>query len=205
MNSSKLSQSTNISPDTDRTGVLDMTVGATGPIMKAISKRRSHRHQWRIFEVIAMVLLDATLIYTSFNLRYFLRFNILFQNHFLVFLRKNIETGSPHTVDTSIKLSAFAGLEISIVIGLVTIFALRGLYKIRLTGSLLSQMWTIASSATVGLAFLITYFFVFQPPSSSRLLVPFVWAATIIVLSLGRLIVSTAMGLLYRLGLGDTR
>ena len=184
-----------------------MTVGATGPIMKAISKRRSHRRQWSIFEVVAMVLLDGTLIATSFNLAHFIRYNVLFKNHFLVFLRNNIENGAlSHNTEVFTPLNGFLGLELSIVIGLVAIFALRGLYKIRLTGSwFLSQIWTIASSATVGLAFLITYFFIFQPPSSSRLLVPFVWAATIIVLSLGRLIVSAAMGLLYRLGLGETR
>jgi len=52
---------------------------------------------------------------------------------------------------------------------------------------------------------LITYYFVFEPPSNSRLLVPFVWAMAIIVLCTGRLIVSLVMGLLYRLGLGETR
>src|SRR5205807_5925366 len=66
------------------------------------------------------------------------------------------------------------------------------------------QVWTIANAATTGLAILITYFFVFQPPSSSRLLVPFVWAIAIVMLSAGRLIVSVAMGMLYRLGLGET-
>jgi exopolysaccharide biosynthesis polyprenyl glycosylphosphotransferase len=183
-----------------------MTVGATGPIMRAISKRRSHRRQWRIFEVVAMVLLDATLIYASFRLAHYIRYNVLFKNHFLVFLRQNIESGSlPHTADIYTPLSGFVGLEISIVIGLVAIFAIRGLYYVRLTGSWLRQVWTIAGSATIGLAFLITYFFIFQPPSSSRLLVPFIWAMAIIVLSLGRLIVSAAMGWLYRLGLGETR
>src|SRR5207249_11050387 len=47
--------------------------------------------------------------------------------------------------------------------------------------------------------------FVFQPPSSSRLIAPFVWAMAIVILSVGRLIVSAAMGMLYRLGLGETR
>ena len=182
-----------------------MSVGATGPIME-ISRRRSHRRQWRIFEVVAMVLLDAILIYTSFRLAHFIRYNVLFKNHFLIFLRHNIENSSlPHTADIYTPLSGFVGLEISIVIGLITIFAIRGLYSIRLTGSLLHQVWTIAGSATIGLAFLITYFFIFQPPSSSRLLVPFIWAMVILVLSIGRLIVSAAMGFLYRLGLGETR
>ncbi len=34
---------------------------------------------------------------------------------------------------------------------------------------------------------------------------PFVWAVTIILLSLGRMIISVAMSLLYRLGLVETR
>src|SRR5207244_12664722 len=87
---------------------------------------------------------------------------------------------------------------------LIAIFTLRGLYNIRLTGTWFRQVWTIANAATTGLAILITYFFVFQPPSSSRLLVPFVWAIAIVMLSAGRLIVSVAMGMLYRLGLGET-
>lgn len=183
-----------------------MAIGATGPIMQAISKRRSHRRQWHIFEVVAMMFLDATLIYASFRLAHFIRYNVLFKNPFLVYLRDNIESVSlPHTSEVYTPLSGFLWLEVSIVIGLITIFAFRGLYKIRLTGSWFRQVWTIASSATVGLVFLITYFFIFQPPSSSRLLVPFVWAVTILVLSLGRLIVSAAMGLLYQLGLGETR
>ncbi|MFL5702283.1 MAG: sugar transferase, partial [Ktedonobacteraceae bacterium] len=107
--------------------------------------------------------------------------------------------------DIYASLNSFTGLEIGVVLGLVVIFAFRGLYNIRLTGSWFRQVWTIASSATVGLAFLITYFFVFQPPSSSRLLVPFIWIMAIVVLSVGRLIVSAAMGMLYRLGLGETR
>ncbi len=182
-----------------------MRVGATGPIMKAISSRRSHRRQWHIFEVVAMVLLDATLIGASFGLAYFMRYYVLFKSHLLVFLRHNIESSLAHSADSYTPLNNFVGLEISIVIGLIAIFTIRGLYKIRLTGSWFRQVWTIASSATLGLVFLITYFFIFQPPSSSRLLVPFVWVMVIIVLSLWRLIVSAAMGLLYRHGLGETR
>src|SRR5260221_11591873 len=204
MNSSKLSQTTDISPNTDRTGGLDRRVGATWPIMKAISRRRSHRHQWRIFECIAILLLDATLIDASFRLAHFMRYNVLFRNSLLTFFRNNIENNNP-TKDIYASLSSFTGLEIGVVVGLVVIFAFRGLYNIRLTGSWFRQAWTIASSATVGLAFLVTYFFVFQPPSSSRLLVPFIWIMAIVVLSSGRLIVSAAMGMLYRLGLGETR
>jgi exopolysaccharide biosynthesis polyprenyl glycosylphosphotransferase len=91
------------------------------------------------------------------------------------------------------------------VIGLIAIFALRGLYGIRLTGSWFRQAWTIVSSATLGLAFLIAYYFVFQPPANSRLIAPFVWAIAIILLCTARLFISIIMGRLYRLGLGETR
>jgi exopolysaccharide biosynthesis polyprenyl glycosylphosphotransferase len=229
VNSRKLSQTTNIdiNADTDRIGTLspgqeslpggqltgDMIGGATGPITKAISKRRSYRHLWRIFECIAMIILDLTLVDVSFRLAYYLRYHVFFKSSLISTIRYNLsgsESGVPHVhttipQDVLTSLNSFAGMEISIVIGLVLLFALRGLYGIRLTGRWFRQAWTIATSATMGLAILITYYFVFQPPSNSRLLVPFVWAVAIVVVSAGRLIVSLAMGILYRLGLGETR
>jgi exopolysaccharide biosynthesis polyprenyl glycosylphosphotransferase len=184
-----------------------MMRGATGPVIKAISKRRSHRQQWRIFECIAMILLDGTLIAAAFSLAYYVRFYILGNSSLVKAIHNNLNGNSPPNAGSFklTPLSSFAPLEIGIVIGLIAIFTLRGLYNIRLTGTWFRQVITIASSATTGLAILITYFFVFQPPSSSRLIVPFVWAMAIAILSLGRLIVSAAMGMLYRLGLGETR
>ena len=180
-----------------------MMRGATGPVMKAISKRRSHRRQWRIFERIAMLLLDATLIVAAFRLAYDIRFYLLGNSSLLKAIHDNLNENSlPSKIPPT--LGSFTPLGIGVVIGLIAIFTLRGLYNIRLTGTWFRQVWTIANAATTGLAILITYFFVFQPPSSSRLLVPFVWAIAIVMLSAGRLIVSVAMGMLYRLGLGET-
>jgi exopolysaccharide biosynthesis polyprenyl glycosylphosphotransferase len=182
-----------------------MTVGATGPIIQAISRRRSLRKQWRIFEYVAMLVLDAILIATSFHLAYLIRKSIQEGNgnSILVFLRRTLENNTP--AGRLLPESHFMGLAMGIVAGLIIIFAFRGLYTIRLTGNWFRQTWTIASSATIGLAILITYFYVFQPTSSSRLLAPFVWIISIVFLSLGRLIVSAAMGMLYRLGFGETR
>lgn len=182
-----------------------MTTGATGPIIEAISKRRSHRRQWRIFECIAMLLLDAILTYVAFQLAYMLRYDVLGDSPILNAIRTNLNNNIPYQGFKVTPLSTFVPVEIGIVIGLVTIFAIRGLYKIRLTGSWFRQIWSIATSATAGLALLITYYFIFQPPSNSRLIVPFVWAMAIAVISIGRLIVSIGMGMLYRLGLGETR
>ena len=186
-----------------------MTTGATGPIMKAISKRRSHRHQWRIFERVIMIILDAWLVSVSFQMAYYLRLYLISEDNFVSRLfnniRNNVVENGSHGKAVLAPLSSFQALQIGIVIGLILIFALRGLYRVRLTGTLFRQVWTIISSSTIGFAFLITYYFVMQPTASSRLLVPFVWIASIVLLSLGRLIVSGAMGVLYRFRLGETR
>ncbi len=183
-----------------------MLGGATGPITRAISKRRSHRRHWRIFECISMLVLDALLITIAFYLAYFLRYVVLGNNPILNAIHNNLfENPGSKVKFTPADISTFSSLEISIVVGLIVIFALRRLYNIRLTGSWFRQAWTIIVSCTIGLALLIAYYFVFQPASSSRLLVPFMWALAIVVLCLGRLIVSGIMGTLYRLGLGETR
>src|SRR2546430_3158792 len=157
-----------------------MAMGATGPVMRAISRRRSHRQQWAVFEIIAMLILDTWLVRIAFDLAYDVRFNLIPQNTFLNtilnYIHTNLAENASHAKG-GIGIPPpgnFELLRISITIGLVAIFALKGLYKIRLTGTWFRQVVTIASSATIGLAVLITYFFVFQPPSSSRLIVPFV-------------------------------
>ncbi len=182
--------------------------GASGPITKVLSRRRSDRRQWHIFEIVTILIVDAALVHLAFFMAYDLRYKVLFNNSGLFhIIRNNLsgETLNPHIKDVFAPISSFASLEIGIICGLIAIFAIRGLYSIRLTGTWFRQAWTIVSSATMGMAFLITYYFVFQPPSNSRLLVPFVWAMSIIILCLGRLIASVVMGLLYRLGIAETR
>ena len=218
MNSNPVSQTTKNTHTTDHsTQEAQVTTtetpgGATGPITKAISARRSHRRQWRMLECIAMIILDAILVVVSFRLAYHLRYDTFFNNQWLATFRYNllgIENNSHSplkiTPDFQTPFSYFQSLEIGIVIGLILIFTLRGLYKIRLTGTWFRQVWTIVSSTTLGMALLITYYFIFQPVSNSRLLVPFVWATAILILCFARLIVSSIMGILYRLGLGETR
>ncbi|QBD78447.1 sugar transferase [Ktedonosporobacter rubrisoli] len=182
-----------------------MVGGATGPITKAISRRRSHRRQWRIFECIAMIILDAILIDASFRVAYYFRYVLLRPSSLLDTLAKTLIGSEFNSTFFTTPLDNFAPLEFGIVIGLIVIFILRGLYTIRLTGSWFRQARTILNSATVGLTLLIAYYFVFPAMSNSRLLVPFVWATAVVVLCLARLIVSGVMVLLYRIGLGETR
>lgn len=215
MNSSKVSQTTESRgsiyqpPQAGQAGTPEMTSGGTGPITKAISQRRSHRRQWRIIESVAIIILDAILVGIAFQLAFYLRFSVFFGSDLITTFRNYLlsidNVNPPNPLNRAPSFSNFRPLEIGIVIGLIAIFALRGLYGIRLTGSWFRQAWTIVSSATLGLAFLIAYYFVFQPPANSRLIAPFVWAIAIILLCTARLFISIIMGRLYRLGLGETR
>ncbi|HVU69207.1 MAG TPA: sugar transferase [Ktedonobacteraceae bacterium] len=177
------------------------TGGTTGQITKVISARRSTRRQWRIFEVSLAFIVDAVLIYVACEVAYYLRYTVLFGNGLVEFVRSNMG-GVPSDQPPN---SSFFPLEVGIIIGAMLILVLRGLYSIRLSGNLVIQMRQIATSLTLGLAVLLTYFFIFQPPSSSRLLVPFIWIGAVVILCVGRLVLSLFMGFLHRLGLGETR
>ncbi|GAC1365634.1 MAG: sugar transferase [Ktedonobacteraceae bacterium] len=214
VNSSEVSSAQKISTATTQ----EMVGGATGPITKVISERRSHRHQWRIVECAIMVILDALMLYVAFHLAYKLRYDIIPYtpiSHIIDVLRSNFIGGRDAIPPRKAIDEQFALLEICVVAGLLMIFASRRLYNFRLTGSWFRQVWAIGVSTTIGMAVLITYFFFFPHPNqgaplainspNSRILVPFIWVATILVLSIGRLFVSWVIGMLHRMGMGETR
>ncbi len=180
------------------------TGGTTGQISRVISARRSHRRQWRIFEIALTVLVDLAFIYVSFRLAYDIRYHWLFQSDFIAQIRRNVLDSSARRGDLSASFISFRALMIGIMISTVIIFTLRGLYRVQ-PENLFVQMRHIVGSLTIGLAVLVTYYFVFQPPSSSRLMVPLVWFTACLMLCLGRLLVAMLIGLLHRLGLGEKR
>lgn len=177
------------------------TGGTTGQITKVISARRSTRRQWRVFEVSLALIVDALLLYAAFSLAYYLRYKLLLGSELVEYLRSNFVGG--HEKDQFTPISS--SLQIGIILGGLLILILRGIYSIRLSGNVLLQMRHIITSLTLGLSLLIAYFFVFPSASSSRLLVPFVWICAVVTLCLGRMVLSLLMGLLHRLGLGETR
>jgi exopolysaccharide biosynthesis polyprenyl glycosylphosphotransferase len=183
------------------------TGGTTGQITKVISDRRSHRKQWRIFEIVLTVTVDVVLVYAAFHLAYYVRYTLLFNSDLITHIRDNVlDSGSGvKGGDRLTPFASFQPLEIGVIVGLLLIFSVRGLYSIRPMNSLLTQMRMVITSATVGLSLLIAYYFVFQTPPSSRLLVPFVWFTACIVLCLGRIFVTNLVGFLHRLGFGEAR
>ena len=177
------------------------TGGTTGQITKVISARRSTRRQWRVFEVGLTIIVDALLLYAAFSVAYYLRYKLLLGSELIGYLRSNFVGGNEKDHFTPISNL----LQIGIIVGGLLILIMRGMYSIRLSGNVLLQMRQIVTSLTLGLSLLIAYFFVFPSASSSRLLVPFVWLCAIVTLCLGRVVLSLLMGLLHRLGLGETR
>ncbi len=190
-------------------GTNELMGGATGQISRVILQRRSSRRQWRIFECIFMIILDAIQLSLAFYLAYFIRYNVLRGNDIIALL--NSQFGQDNANVNAHFYAASLGDVIplpmwaAMVSGLILIFALRRLYHLRLTGSWFRQIWIIVSATTSGMALLMMYYYFFQAPTRSRLLLPFAWVTTIVVLSMGRLIVSGVVGMLYRIGLGETR
>ena len=110
MNSSKLTQTTNNTETSSHTTPQEQVTstdtpgGATGPITKAISARRSHRRHWRILECIAMIILDAILVIISFRLAYHLRYDTFFNNQLLETFRYNL-LGIENNAHTTLKIT----------------------------------------------------------------------------------------------------
>ncbi|HEY1349715.1 MAG TPA: sugar transferase [Ktedonobacteraceae bacterium] len=179
------------------------TGGTTGQITRVISERRSNRRQWRLFEIGLTVVVDTLLVYIAFLLAYNLRYHLLLNSELIAYFRSNVLGGREKDIPTDI--SQFFFLEMGVIFGVLLIFGLRGMYSLRLSGNLFTQLWRIMTSLTLGLSVLVAYYFVFQPPKSSRLLVPFIWLCAIVILCLGRMALAALIGLLHRLGLGETR
>ncbi len=192
-----------------RAETYEMSSGATGQITRAISKRRSHRQQWRIFECVFMVILDILLLIAAFFLAYTIRFDLLGHSPWLTqlhLLLKDTGTSQPRRPEYYIPQATL------FVIDLIIIFTLRRLYHLRLAGSWFRQVWIITLSTSIGIALLIAYNYLFEYSANSiiyltqsRLLILFVWLSTIVVLSLGRLVISGGVGVLHRMGFGETR
>src|SRR5204863_10180298 len=101
-------------------------------------------------------------------------------------------TGESINQFQEIRFSQSVPLITCFVVILMVIFATRGLYNLRLTGSWFRQMWTIITSTTLGVAWLMVYYFFFSYSNplglTSRSLVLFIWFFTILVLGIVRLI-----------------
>ncbi|MGO8948923.1 MAG: sugar transferase [Ktedonobacterales bacterium] len=149
----------------------------------------------RVTGKVLLFVLDAIALNVAFIAAYLLRFQLL----------KGVRLTTPFISEP---LSAFRQLEIVVTVGLLVLFWMQGLYRLRATGAWFKQFWTIASATTTAFALFTAFEYVFHDTdllgSQNRAIVAFTWVTIIIVVSFMRLLVSGMLSGLYRRGIGLT-
>lgn len=142
-----------------------------------------------------LFLLDAAMVNVAFVTAYYLRFGAL----------RGVQLTTPFI---PVDFNQFLPLEIVTTVGVALAFAMKGLYRLRSTGTWFKQFWTVASSTTIAFAVFSAYTYVFRSTdlfvNQQRALVAFTWVAIIVWVSLARLVVSSFLAGLYRRGVGLT-
>ncbi|MGH2484514.1 MAG: sugar transferase, partial [Ktedonobacterales bacterium] len=102
----------------------------------------------------------------------------------------------------------YQSLEILVTVGMLASFTIRGLYRLRSTGTWFKQFWTIAGTTTMAFAIFSAYNYVFHGTDlfvdQNRSLVAFTWITVIVGVSLARLIIALILSGLYKRGVGLT-
>jgi exopolysaccharide biosynthesis polyprenyl glycosylphosphotransferase len=199
----KLQPASEVAPDTlpPRTKISQSLPAWPLPLARpvlpvySVEERLRRQSLRRASGKVLLFLLDAVALNLAFIVAYLLRFDLL----------NGVRITTPFINEP---LSAFRQLEIVITIGLLLLFWMQGLYRLRATGSWFKQFWTIASATTIGFALFTAFEYIFRDTdllrSQNRAIVTFTWITIIILVSLLRLVVSGILGLLYRRGIGLT-
>jgi exopolysaccharide biosynthesis polyprenyl glycosylphosphotransferase len=162
----------------------------------SVEERLRKRRAGGFLRIMLSLLLDAAMITVAFRAAYAIRYQLL----------HGITLGP--TAFAAFSLSRFLELELIVTAGLLVAFYLRGLYRLRPTGNWIKQSTLVVGAATGGFAFFAAFEFVLSNTSVSvfqtRLLVALTWAATIVTVSFGRLLVALGVGWAHRRGIGMT-
>ena len=144
---------------------------------------------------LLLAVLDLAMLDLAFRLAFAARFELL----------RGVTITTPF-IDRS--FSDFRALEVTVVVGLFIAFWLKGLYRLRSTGTWFKQFWTIAAATTAAFAVFSAYDYIFRSSdvfvSQNRALVGFTWAAVIVMVSLTRAITSFVLSTMYKRGIGLT-
>src|SRR6185437_4840021 len=106
-------------------------------------------------------------------------------------------------------LSAFRIPQIIIAFGMLLIFSLKGLYRLRPVGNWFKQFWITGSATTTAFAIFSAYDYIVKGTdvaldNHNRSVVIFAWIGIIIVVSLARLVIEAILTFLHRHGIGLT-
>jgi exopolysaccharide biosynthesis polyprenyl glycosylphosphotransferase len=168
------------------------------PVMPVLSvEDRLRRRRLRAFSGrLVMLVLDALMINGAFLGAYYLRYTVL----------QGLTLGPSGYFAFS--LVQFLPLEVLTTLGLLFFFYVRGLYRLRPTGTWFKQMTLVVSSTVMAFAFFAAYEFVLRSTElvvlQTRLLVAITCGAVIIAVCTARFAVNLAVGGFYRRGIGLT-
>ncbi len=159
----------------------------------SVEERLRRRQARTLVSRLLLVLLDVVLLNVAFVAAYYVRFVVLRGQGFAAgFVNEPFST--------------FQTLQVLVITGTLALFALRGLYRLRPSGTWFKQVWIIVTATTMAFAIFSAYDYILRSTDimvgSTRSLVTFSWLAIIVVVSLARLIVSTTQTFLYRRGVG---
>src|SRR5258708_10158088 len=122
---------------------------------------------------VCLFLLDAVMLNVAFFAAYYLRY---------VILAGVVFTPTGFVPET---LASFRSLQVAVTFGMLLTFSLRGLYRLRSTGTWFKQFWTIAGATTMAFAVLSAYTYVFRSTGffvcQTRALLPLSWVAVDVV------------------------
>jgi exopolysaccharide biosynthesis polyprenyl glycosylphosphotransferase len=143
--------------------------------------RQPHSPQRKPVSFALTLLLDAALILAGFILAYWMRYLVRWPAPFELVIS---EVASQNFVP----FSAFAPYAFGLVGLLLALYAMKGLYRLPRSASILDHVGIILSSTTTGIAILIVWVFLQQSSEFySRLIFAFAWATIVVLLSASRI------------------
>ncbi len=151
-------------------------IASTTRPAKAPQQVRAAARRRRAF---AEVVLDALIILGAFVLAYALRYQVSWPQPFAALVREV-------ATENVVSLAAFTPIAAALTLGLPALFALRGLYRLPRSASLLDHASIITGSVTTGIAVLIVVVFLYRPFFYSRLIFAFAGLLIITLLCMWR-------------------
>ncbi len=186
-----------LTPSQAATSDVAWPVPAAQPVLPiySVEERLRRRKARLVIGRGALLALDAVVVALAFFSAYYIRFVLLHGvNLTTVFINQPFSN-----FQTLIALATAA---------ILCACALKGLYRLRTSGTWFRQFWIIASSTTIAFAAFSAYEYVFDRTDifvrDSRALVTFSWVTIIVAMSLVRLLVGAALIVLYQRGVNLT-
>jgi exopolysaccharide biosynthesis polyprenyl glycosylphosphotransferase len=152
---------------------------------------RRARQRSRSWTKLAYLVADLVLVNAGFALAWFARYE----------LRLWPETSE--FVDAP--YSAYLLAQALLVAVAMTMFARRGLYRLRRATQWLDEVGIVVAGTTMSVAILVMVFYVFRPGITSRAMLFYAWIAIIVLLSGFRLVVRWVIDRRRRRGVGLAR